>query len=462
MALDLDTVTESRAVVPTQRPSGLRAMVQRAFRPDVRQTLNLISPWKFSTPAYPDMQYQKYVEEAYRKNELIFACIREIATSVSEARFRTGVEVEGQMRPVLDHPIQALLTSPNDEMTSDEFWEAVIVLEHIAGDSFVWKERDENTDRVKALWPLRPDWVRTVYTQADLVSYYVYAPDGATEGIPIAPEDVIHFRYGVDPLDLYGRGISPVRIAMRHTALDNEMTDYFKVFFENAAVPYGIIQVKKRIENRRVANAIRRRWQQQYSGAKGWHAPAILDEDASYQRLGLDLEQLRIDSLRNVPETRICMTFGVPPTLVGAEVGLQRSTYSNYREARGSFWDETLSPLFKKYAARMTRSLVDDFATPVQFSIYVDLSSVRALQEDQTDRWKRATAAFNAGAITRNMFLREVGLPPVDGGDVFLQKGTMIEVPAGTPVSEERTSYYTEVIKSIEAREGLLLSGPKD
>ncbi|WP_206341757.1 phage portal protein [Streptomyces ureilyticus] len=60
--------------------------------------------------------------------------------------------------------------------------------------------------------------------------------------------------------------------------------------------------------------------------------------------LGLNLDQLRFPDLRTISETRICAGFGVPPVLVGAKAGLDRSTFANYAEARRSFWEETIMP----------------------------------------------------------------------------------------------------------------------
>jgi HK97 family phage portal protein len=426
-------MTPSSLTTTTTKPSAF-SNIRALFRPgalSTRKAIDLVNPWKYNSADYPSSNFRNYVDEAYKKNELIYACIRELATSVSEASFCVVSREQGEYaEKVYDHPAYMLLENPNDEMDQYEFWETNITLEHIAGTAYVWKERDDYGFPI-ALWPIRPDWIKPRYTRAHTVAFYEYFAGGVATGVKIPRADILAFRHGVDPTNMYGEGLSPLKVCFRNTSLDNNITDYMKVFFENAAVPFGMIKVKRRLENPRIANRIRMRWQQQYSGNKGWHAPAVLDEDAEYVPLGLDLQQLKIEALRNVPETRICMSFGVPPTLVGAEAGLQRSTYSNYREARGSFWDETLAPLFKKYAARMTKELLPEFLAPEMFMIKADLSEVRALQEDQTQKWLRATNAAKAGVITVNMFLEEIGKTPVDGGDVFLRGGGVNPVELG-------------------------------
>ncbi len=401
---------------------------------EVRQGLQLFETWRINNPQFPTSGYRSLVDNGYRRNELVYACIREVATSVSEAPFMVGVQKAGVRIPVIDHPGLELVNHPNRIIeTSQEFWEITLTIEHIDGNCYVWKERND-VGRPIGLWTLRPDWVRFVPKRNVAQSFYLYSPDGSftsRSDVPIPLDDMIPFKHGVDPTAIYQQGMSPLRVAFRNTILDNDATDFFKVFFDNAGVPSGIITVKRKLQDQREANRIMKRWQQRYSGLTGWHAPAVMDEDASYQKIGLDFREMDMASLRDVPETRICMALGVPPILVGSAVGLKRSTYTNYGAAKTSFWDETLSPLFERHASKIDQDLIfPDFPSDVRATSFFDLSNVRALREDVSALWKRTTAALNMGGITINMFLVEIGKEPVDGGDVFLIPGNKTEKAA--------------------------------
>ncbi len=420
--------------------------IQQKLALSTRRALDIVSPWQVNQPAFSDSNYRNYVQEGYKKNELVYACIREVATSASEPITKVVLTQDGTQYDIPDHPLNALLANPTPDMTGPEWWETILTLERIAGNAYIWKERNDNEFPI-ALWPLRPDWVRIRFRRDNLGqrAFFEYSPGGIwtpEHTVPILPEDMIHIKHGVDPEDIHGYGQAPLRSALRNTDLDNNMTDYFKVFFDNAAVPFGILKVKGHVESQKLINRIRRRWQAQFGGGKkNWHAPAILTDDTEYEQLGLDMEQLRIDALRDVPETRICMAFGVHPILVGAQSGLKQSTYTNYREARSSFWEETLSPLFRKYAARLTADLIPDYGDDVkQFQVIVDTSNVRALSPDVDATWKRATTALKAGGITQNMFLRYINMPPVKGGDVFLIPQNILPVPAEVVESPARRS----------------------
>jgi phage portal protein BeeE len=56
-------------------------------------------------------------------------------------------------------------------------------------------------------------------------------------------------------------------------------------------------------------------------------------------------------------ESRACACYGIPPIIIPLGVGLARSTYSNYKEARRSFAEETLQPIWRGLEEAFTRSI---------------------------------------------------------------------------------------------------------
>jgi hypothetical protein len=128
------------------------------------------------------------------------------------------------------------------------------------------------------------------------------------------------------------------------------------------------------------------------------------------------------------------MALHCPPILVGAKVGLDRSTFANYGEARVSFWEETIMPDQDHYLAAFRKRLI---GTPVvgvgRRRVYLrwDNSGVLALRESEGAKWERATNALRAGGITVNDYRRTVGLAPVEGGDVFLTPAGVLPTELG-------------------------------
>jgi hypothetical protein len=152
------------------------------------------------------------------------------------------------------------------------------------------------------------------------------------------------------------------------------------------------------------------------------------------------------------------MAFGVPAILVGAKTGLDRSTYANMREARASFWEETLQPLQRRFAEALRTRLLPSFAGVGRARIRLawDNSGVLALREAESDRWERATNALARGGITINDFRRTVDLEPVPGGDVFLMPAGVVpnpvgdQAPAPSPEGQAERSAASYALRIVE------------
>jgi len=118
--------------------------------------------------------------------------------------------------------------------------------------------------------------------------------------------------------------------------------------------------------------------------------------------------------MRNHTESRICAVLGVPPILISANVGLQRSTFSNYKEARLSFHSETLEPLINKLVRFMNYGVGAEFGE----TLSVDFAQMRAFMDDKETDNKRASDLFSAGIITLNEARTLVGQESLPDGDV--------------------------------------------
>ncbi|WP_335936627.1 phage portal protein [Streptomyces sp. PTD5-9] len=382
-------------------------------------------------PDYPGRGFLSYSNAGFSRNELVYSCIMEKATSLPEAPLRVyGPDGLGEPRD--NHPLRQLLADPNPLLTEYEMFELLVIHMDLAGIAF-WEIVRDRAGRPSQLWPLRPDLVRFARQRDGRLRYW-YALPGSGALVDLGT-DVLAFRYPnpVDPLI----GQPPLRPAVRAVALDNEATDFVKVLLQNHAVPGVVITTQRKVDQE-VSDRLTAKWKQKFGGNKRGE-PAVLQAGMDVKTLGLDLTKLEFPDLRTISETRICSVFGVPPILVGAKAGLDRSTFANYSEARRSFWEETLMPLQRRIGDVIVRQLLPmvnetSFTTPRRVTVKWDRSEVLALRESEQAVWERANQALRAGAITVNDFRRIVRLPLVDGGDVFLRPAGVLPAHAdGTP-----------------------------
>jgi HK97 family phage portal protein len=374
-------------------------------------------------PEWPASTFLNHVSQGWDKNELVYACIEEKATSMPEATLRVYDALGRRGEPLQDHPLRRLLANPNPLMSEFELFELLSVHLDLAGNAF-WEKVRDRSGRVVELWPVRPDRIRM--RRGNHAVSYGYAVD-SSRSVPI---DVVHFKLPnpIDPMV----GTPPMRAALRATALDNEATDFVKALLQNHAIPGVVVKMAQldSVLDDATTTRLKEKWKASYSGKRRGE-PAFLQAGMDVQELGLNLKDLEFPDLRTISESRICMAFGVPPIIVGAKVGLDRSTFANFAEARKAFWEQTLMPLQRRVRDTIAGSLLPDMPGGtgtrglVNVSLRWDTSEVLALKESEESRWTRATEAFRAGGLTVNDYRAEIGLSDVTGGDVFL-------MPSGT------------------------------
>jgi HK97 family phage portal protein len=385
-------------------------------------------------PLYPEPNFANNAERGFDKNELVYACIMEKATSLPDAPFRVfGPDGQGESRE--DHPLRRLMASPNPVTTEFEMLELTSIYMDLAGIAF-WEIVKDRVDRPVELWPLRPDMVRIYPQRHGPTEYGYYIGQGRV--VPLGT-DVLAFKYPNPTNPALGQ--APMRPANRAVALDNEATDFVKSLLQNRAVPGSVIETEQQI-NQDLVDRLTVKWEERFGGNNRGR-PAFLQKGMKVHTLGLDLGALEFPDLRTISESRICMSFGVPPILIAAKVGLDRSTFANYAEARRSFWEETLMPLQKRMQQVIVTRLqpMVEGPRPRRSVAKFDNSEVLALRESEGQRWEQAIQAFRAGAITINEFCRRVGLPVKPGGDVvYLRPAGVVPTDVlGNPLVEQTT-----------------------
>ena len=405
---------------------AIRGIIKAPAPGDIGATVPL--NYDIGNASYPDVSFANLASEGYVKSEIVHACIRELAVGAASAHYQViAPSTEGGTVSVERGPLYDLMRRPNPAMSWYQFIEQFVTFLQVAGNVYTYKERDRG-NRVTALQLLRPDRIRIVPGAYGAESY-IYEVDGRDYRLP--KDDVCHLALPNPGGDLYG--LSPLQTLARTVNLDSAMTDFAKVYFQNAGVPSGLLKLKRRLQTQEEASTIRSRWRSQFGGSSNFHRVAILDEDADYQQMASAPKDMALSELHNLTESRICSVFQVPAILVGANVGLQRSTYSNYREARMAFHSETLEPMVARILDHLNFYITDrEYGGPEY--ITVDWSAMRASLDDRTSETTRVTALFGNGVITLNEARSALGFEAIQDGDVRRIQASVFEVGEGGDV----------------------------
>ncbi len=400
----------------------------RTAAPATDPATALIFPgWRSANPLPGGKDYMAFANEGFKKNVIIFACIRERFNALSEPDLivRQTTRTNRNAGPLPDseviqntaHPLVALLDKPNPNLSQTELLQTILMHLDIFGNTYLHKVRSSVGQTIQ-LWPLHPSRIEIKANTSGTVESFRYKIDEKYTDIPAT--DIIHFKYPNPWDDFYG--LSPMEVLARCGDLDNSAVDYLRAFFTNAAVPQGILKVKVGNPDKEARERIQREFGDKYAGKAGWHRPAVLTDDVDYQRIGSSLSDLDLTRIFGVSESRICSTYGVPPILIAAAVGLARSTYNNFAESRKAFWQQTLTPLYTFISDRLTAGLAEEFETDRR-KIYIefDYSDVGPLQESQDSLRGYALNCWNSGLMTKNEARSLVKLPETDNGDIFKQ-----------------------------------------
>lgn len=370
---------------------------------------------------------------ASTKNELAYACIEIKRKAMQDPRLIVEVkDKDGTWKEEPAHPFQRLMMRPlkpgvhTAGMDGATFLGLQVASWDIARVFYAEKIRSRSGATI-GLNPLNPAYMSPWYDTSRKQIGFTWKR--GMERVDFPYEELL---VREDP---NWDGASPLSVALGAIDTDTAQTDFIRAFFNNGGQPGGIIKVKGTTNPERTA-IIQAQWTAKYGRAgDGWHRPAVMDDNADYQKIGATLSELGDDGIRGLVETRICAPFGVPPLLVYAYIGLLRATYSNLKEARAFFWEGELSTALKALREFLTWNLLTEFVSEdliygERIRLHWDLSLVSAMQEDVDAVHKRAEASFRAGGITLNEYRSQLGHPPDTAGDYYLRGIAQIAEPA--------------------------------
>ena len=270
----------------------------------------------------------EFAHEAMNSDSLVYACLRELATAASEPAYRVMLPTNEQpVEAPITNPIVQILERPNDQQDFYQFVDELVINLYVSGNAYIYKIRN-GAGKVIGMKLLRSDRVNIKVNPRDGRLNYQYEIDSVRYALN--PDDVSQLKFPSMTSDVYG--LSPLQPIASIINLDLAQIQYAKFFFQNSGTPSGLLKVKRRLQTPEDAERIRSRWRSSFGGGN-MHKLAVLDEDATYERLGESLSNMAFPELRDTTESRICMALGIPPILIGSVVGLDRATYSNYREA---------------------------------------------------------------------------------------------------------------------------------
>jgi len=328
------------------------------------------------------VDFESITKWAFRGNELVHSCIGERGKAFREPPLRIYNEHDDKWEE--GNPIEVLMKQPNPFRSQAEFWESVEQHLLLCGNAFIYKARDKD-GKVVQLWLKKPNQIKVVPHPTKFISHYIYTIGGLEYMLPV--EDIIHVMY-IDPDNDY-YGISPLVAAAKKIDADSELGSFAKHILLNMATTSGVFVTDKKIgqDERQI---LEDKMAARYIGAIRAGLPMVLSHGMKYEQTSMNMKDLDIGNLSSYVESRICLALHVPAIVVGAKVGLDRSTFTNAGEAREYMYENTVAPEWQMVADKVGFNLLEDFGMLEENLVpRFDTRQVKALQESETELWER-------------------------------------------------------------------------
>ncbi len=384
-----------------------------------------------STVIWSEDDYITYAKETYMENVIAFQCINQIARAVSSVPWKLmKANTDGTMEEILDWKLKRLFAKPNRFESFDRFVYKVMAYLLIKGDSYVWGNSTQNK-LPSELLSLRPDMITIKTDSKGYPTAYVYNNGNTKETYEVDPitghSEILHMKT-FHPLDeLYG--MPPAKPASKDVDISNEGTKWNMKLMVNEARPGMIVTMSGFLTDEQ-HNQLKEEMNK-HSGADNAGKNLLIEsENGVVDVKPYNWSPKDIDFIEGGRETarKICIGFGVPPMLLGIPGD---NTYSNYKEARLAFWEDTVFYYLNNLVQEFNCWLFgtgDDIkygeTVNQQLTLVPDLSNIPALADKQDQLWDRQNKAKDILRINERREM--LGYDPIDGGDVILVSASML------------------------------------
>ncbi len=335
----------------------------------------------------------------------VFACVNLIARNLATLPFSVYKESGGASIKNSTHPLHFLIhDQPNSVMTSFDWRCAVFANELLWGNAFTYIQFDV-TGKPIALYPLRSDRMSVEVEGADVS--YVYST--GNRKVRYATNEIIHHRH----FTLDGvMGVSPIEQARRTLQMSQAVERFGTALFANGARPSGVLTHPGQLTVE-AANRLRENFDRNYSGSDKAGKLIVLEEGLQYSQISINPVDAEFLASRKFQVSEICRIFGVPEALVGQ---IDRPTYGSLADMKDHFMTFTLLPIIKSFEQSVNSKL---FGTGSQH--YAQMNFDGFLRSDMKTRYEAYQIGRTAGILSPNECREWENLPPIEGGDTYIE-----------------------------------------
>ncbi len=353
------------------------------------------------------------------QSSLVMAAVNWLGRVLPDAPLQiVEADKNGKETPVIGHPAIDLLKRPNPYYGGANLWKGFALGWITPGDVYFYKMRNR-LGLVYQLWYLPSDMITPIWPEdgSEFISRYEYRPDGRIAQID--PDDIIHFRNGLDPKTQGRTGLSPVASVLREVCADNEVPLYHWLLLKAGGAPPVVLSLKDGQAGVEFnAAEIKSKYIAATSGDQRGKV-FVSGNAVELTKVGFSPSEMDLKMLRHLPESRFASVIGIAKETLGFGVADTSSTYNNVTSADARSIQTYVRPLWSYIEDELTHQLGPDFGLKPNQRFDFDLSEIAALQEDRNELFTRETLAYEKGVKKRSEAREALGLDSGPQDEVY-------------------------------------------
>jgi len=370
----------------------------------------LTDPW----PERVGFDPQGVPLDQFWRNSTAQSCLSFIQRTFPEARPRVMDGDSEDAQEIENHPLSRLLSRPNRFYTAHRLWQVTLADWWVTGKgNAYWQIVRAGYREPVELWhipaaEIEPDWPRD---GSQFISHYRRTVNGQTQDLD--PRDVIHFRFGQDPLNSR-KGWSPLMAGASEIANLNEGAVYRQSVLANTGVASHVLTPTSdqdaQLMTPEKVDLLNKLWQSKFTGRNrgGLFIPNF---PATLTRAGFSPQEMDIREMLEWDADIICALFGLSSMVLGLPSGDKHRTFANMAEARESAFESNIIPTQSLFAADLELQLLPELDSDESHRVAWDYSKVRVLQDDQDKLYDRLDKAVVSKWMRPSEARAKVSLP---------------------------------------------------
>ena len=337
------------------------------------------------------------------------------------------IEEMGKEKPIpLSQTKYKFLLVPNSYMRLQEIMEATSFWLDVAGEAFVYLERDgmKLPTEIHSIPPYMMGLKN--FGEEAPVQWYFRTPTGEDKTQhTIPPHKILHLKnygvyrtYGTNYYELFGnpiRGVSPALPILKTLATDAGVTNFLNTYTSGETLLSGILKPGKDSRlGRGQRETLIKQIRQQIGSFTDAQKLLILNHHMEFQESSFNPFELSQKEIKDITKQEVCAIFGVNPVMLGDFDQIQ--SYEGIKTAEKIYYHREIIPRLNKIKDAFYHAIFM-FHDGGRFRLDFDLSKVEAL-DDYDIRLERAMKLMDLGFPLNkvNEKLR-LGMDNVEGGD---------------------------------------------